>query len=53
MTVQYLQAKGTKDGLLLEWLVGAFDVLITRDSSLRFQQNPKKYPTLFLSFHSM
>ena len=46
MTVQYLQAKGLKDDLLLEKIVGAFNVLITRDNNLRFQQNPKKYPTL-------
>ena len=44
MTVQYLQAKGAKDGPLLERIADSFDVLITRDSNLRFQQNPKKYP---------
>jgi hypothetical protein len=46
VTVQYLQVKGIKDGPLLETIAGVFDVLITRDSNLRFQQNPKKYPTL-------
>ena len=46
VTVQYLQAKGIKDGPLLERIANEFDVLITRDSNLRFQQNPKKYPTL-------
>ena len=46
VTVQYLQAKGIKDGPLLERIVGDFDVLITRDSNLQFQQNPKKHPTL-------
>ena len=45
-TVQYLQAKGTKDSNLLKKISGVFDVLITRDNSLQFQQNPQKYLTL-------
>jgi predicted nuclease of predicted toxin-antitoxin system len=46
VTVQYLQARGLKDGNLLERLAGNFDVLITRDGDMRFQQNPKSYPEL-------
>ena len=44
VTVQYLRAKGTQDGSLLDLITSSFDVLITRDSSMRHQQNPQRHP---------
>jgi predicted nuclease of predicted toxin-antitoxin system len=46
VTVQYLQAKGLKDGPLLEKIAPDTDVFITVDTNLRSQQNFKKYPRL-------
>jgi predicted nuclease of predicted toxin-antitoxin system len=43
ITVQYLEAKGTKDGKLLDLFGDQFDVLITVDGTMPFQQNLKKY----------
>ncbi len=44
VTVQYLQSKGTKDNLLLEHIIGSYDVLLTIDGNMRYQQNFTKYP---------
>jgi len=44
VTVQYLQAKGTFDGPLLQKIASAFDVLITIDGNMQYQQNFRKYP---------
>jgi len=46
VTAQYIKAKGLKDDQLLELIDNNFDVLITVDRSMRFQQNLKKYPRL-------
>ena len=46
VTVQYLRAKGTQDGLLLDLITNSFDVLLTRDSNMRYQQNFKGHPRL-------
>ncbi len=44
VTVQYLQAKGTLDGPLIQRLADAFDVLITMDGNIQYQQNFQKHP---------
>ncbi len=46
VTVQFLQAKGLKDGPLLNKVAPSADVLITVDASLQSQQNFKKFPWL-------
>ncbi len=46
VTVEYLQAKGLKDGLLLDKVAPGTYVLITMDANLRWQQNLKKFPWL-------
>lgn len=46
VTVQYLQAKGLKDGPLLNKIAPGTDVLITVDANLRWQQNFKHFPQL-------
>ena len=43
VTVQYLGAKGSKDGKLLGCVGDQFDVLITTDGTMPFQQNLNKY----------
>ena len=43
VTVQYLEAKGLKDGKLLDLVGDQFDVLITTDGTMPFQQNLSKY----------
>jgi hypothetical protein len=44
--VQYLGAKDVKDRNLLEYIANDFDVLITIDGTMQFQQNLKTYPRL-------
>ena len=46
VTVEYLQAKGLKDGPLLDKIAPGTDVLITVDANFRSQQNFKKFPWL-------
>jgi predicted nuclease of predicted toxin-antitoxin system len=46
VTVQYLKARGAPDGPLLALVANTYDVLITRDSKMRYQQNSKLYPRL-------
>lgn len=46
VTVQYLKAKGVPDGQLLALVASAYNVLITRNSNIRHQQNLKLYPHL-------
>lgn len=42
-TVDEAGLKGLKNGKLLEAATGLFDVLVTVDQNLRFQQNLEKY----------
>ena len=46
MTVQYLGAKGVKDNKLLERVGDQFDVFITMDAAMPFQQNLEKHKGL-------
>jgi len=42
-TVQELGWRGIKNGVLLDLMAGSFEVIITTDKNLRFQQNlPKR-----------
>ncbi len=50
VTVEYLQAKGLRNGLLLERIGNDFDVLITIDRTMQFQQNFNKHPRLAFIF---
>ena len=43
LTVDEAGLKGLKNGKLLEAATGRFDVLVTVDQNLRFQQNLEKY----------
>jgi predicted nuclease of predicted toxin-antitoxin system len=43
VTVQYLGEKGAEDGKLLDRVGDQFDVLITVDGTMPFQQNLKKH----------
>jgi hypothetical protein len=43
LTVDEAGFKGLKNGKLLEAATGRFDVLVTVDQNLRFQQNLEKY----------
>ena len=42
--VPYLQLKGTEDGKLLTKIADVFNVLITMDGNIRYQQNFSKHP---------
>lgn len=46
ITVQYLGIKGIGDGPLLDLIGDQFDVLITTDANMPFQQNLKRYKGL-------
>ena len=41
-TVQELGWRGIKNGVLLDLMAGSFEVIITTDKNLRFQQNLSK-----------
>ena len=52
VTVQPIRAKGTQDGLLLKSIYGLFEVFITIDGNMQFQQNFQKFPDLAVIFLS-
>ncbi len=46
VTVQHLKAKGVQDLKLLECTTSTFDVLMTVDVNMEYQQNLKRHPGL-------
>ncbi len=46
-----VQKKGTKNGALLAFISGKFDVLVTADTNLEFQQNLPKFDISVILLH--
>ena len=52
VTVHFLRAKGTQDGALLKMAAAQFDVVLTIDGNMEYQQNFDQYPKLAVIFLS-